>query len=227
MPLSFEGQMWQYLRNQWNYTAQLWRPVPTPYLPYFVVREHVEKGFDRRRVIITSIISAAFAVVLGALTDPLFRAYSLWQMFSIGLAIWIVLSFLSITFNLTGEAMLMDDEEVSISRCIRFLRDKQYTMEQISDIAVLAAMNTNATQSKLPLPTVVLTAVATIAVVNNISLGVGVALGFMAFISLLSFATATGHAHADAIIQKTAFIMQQVYDRWKRTKQQQHTTTPP
>lgn len=199
--------MKQYIKNRWARLLQLFKPAPASNIPYYVVRSHVEAGFERRYIIIDALLTVAILLPIGFAIDSTLRSWPWWQIIVVGMIVYVMLSFISAALNLTADAMTIVDEDHRVHDCVEFIRQQQYSREILEDIADLAALNSGATQNKLSLPAIILTAVATVAVIGIGSIGLGFTLGMLALLSLLSFATTTGEANADLIVQKAVLLV--------------------
>ena len=206
----------RYLQRRWRRFSHLWRPHPTSTIPYFVVRDHVEAGFERRGLLIDTVVDTAIIMAIGIALDPKLRQPPLWAVIVGSILTYLIFVGISFTTSVTADVMSFMDESQRVEACVAFLGQKAYSRKTIDDIAALAAMNSSSVQNRLPLPTVILTVIATIVVIQQFSPGIWFILGMMALLSLLSFAMTTGEAHADLIVQKAIVITQREDDQRKQ-----------
>lgn len=211
----------RYIRRRWRRISQLWRPHHKSTIPYFVVRDHVEAGYERRALLIDTIVDIAIIMSIGIALDPNLRQPPLWTAIIGGILAYLLLVGISFTASLTAEAMSFTNESQRVEECLEFLRRQQYSRQTIDDITAIAALNSGSVQNKLPLPTVILTVIATVVVIQQFSLGIWFILGLMALLSLLNFATTTGEVHADQIIQKAAVLVLRDYEQQRRKPPEQ------
>lgn len=213
--------MLHYVRRRWAHFSRLWKPLPEPTIPYYVVRANVESGFGRRNTIIDSAINVAIFLPIGFLLASALRQLPWWQIILVALVVFVPFAAISIALNLTADAMTLTDEDQKVQSCIDFIKKQKYTTEILDDIAALASLNSGSAQNRLSLPAVLLTAVATVAVIGAVSFGFGFTLGMLALLSLLSFAATTGEANADLIVQKAVLLVsrEQIRERKARIEQ--------
>lgn len=139
--------------------------------------------------------------------DSTLRQLPWWQLVLVALVVFVPFAAISIALNLTADAMALTDEDQKVQSCMNFIKKQKYTPEILDDIAALASLNSGSAQNRLSLPAVLLTAIATVAVIGAVSFGFGFTLGMLALFGLLSFAITTGEVNADLIVQKAVLLV--------------------
>jgi hypothetical protein len=181
--------------------------LPVSTIPYYVVRAHVEQGYDRRSLAVDAAVDVAVLLIFGVLFDQSLRQAPWSALLILTLIVaWAIFTIIYFTVMLTAATITFVDEEQLVARCVAFLQHQQYTARTLNDITTFATHGTNAAQVRTPLPTVLLTAIATIAIIERLSGPYGFALGGMTLLSLVSLAATTGEANADLIIQKAVTL---------------------
>jgi|GEM_PF-6650956 len=178
------------------------RPKATT-IPYYHIRDAVERGYGRRRMLWQSVL---WGVVTGV-------GGTLWYVFSrpspvvfvaVGIAVVLTLAVLIAMFlvQLVGDTLsLSAKEEELVETCMRELAPWADDAPTRAAIREMADRPGDGIQVRSLLAIVILTVVSTVAVAVDLPLLAALLMGELALLALISVVVVIGQAHADIVIR--------------------------
>lgn len=172
-------------------------------IPYYQLRDAIEQGYGRRRMLYHSVIYGLVAGVLGGIwnyfstqTPNLFVAVSVAVVLALAVPILIFLA------QLLGDALSISmKEEELVSLCLERLetwRDEPVTRSAIREMADRAS---DGIQVRSPVGLIVLTIVSSIAIATQLPVLTAVFMSELALLAVISVVVVVGQGQADIVIR--------------------------